>query len=58
MASKTRQDAPEIVYRTTTVKMPKELHKRLRITALNEERSASEILVEALEEWLRKRRKQ
>ncbi|MEM7138167.1 MAG: hypothetical protein AAF500_16425 [Myxococcota bacterium] len=52
-----RSEAPEPVYRTTTVKMPKELHKRLRITALNEERPASEILVEALEEWLKRQKR-
>ena len=41
---------------TTTVKMPRELHKRLRIAVIERGETASEIIRQALEVELKKKR--
>lgn len=52
-SSKTKSTDPN--YIRTTVYLPKSLHRKFKVTAALEERQMSDIVIELVEEWLRKR---
>lgn len=39
-------------YQRTTVYLPKDLHKKFKVTAMNEETEMSDIMIELIEQWL------
>ena len=42
-------------YQRTTVYLPKDIHRKLKFAALDEEKDMSEIMTELIEAWLKKR---
>jgi hypothetical protein len=42
-------------FQRTTVYLPKDLHKRFKVTAMNEEKEMSDIMIELIEQWLNAR---
>jgi hypothetical protein len=42
-------------FQRTTVYLPKELHKKFKVTAMNEDREMSDIMIELIEQWLNSR---
>ncbi|MCK0152375.1 hypothetical protein MWU49_01540 [Alcanivorax sp. S6407] len=51
----TRQGAAREGYRRLTADIPADLHKRLKMQALMEDRSVTELIVQAAESFLRNR---
>ncbi len=58
-----KNDAPEQVdvqtsksknpaFQRTTVYLPKDLHKKFKVTAMNEETEMSDIMIALIEQWL------
>ena len=39
-------------FQRTTVYLPKDLHKKFKVTAMNEDREMSDIMIELIEQWL------
>jgi hypothetical protein len=50
-ASKSKNPA----FQRTTVYLPKDLHKKFKVTAMNEEKEMSDIMIELIEQWLNSR---
>lgn len=42
-------------FQRTTVYLPKDLHKKFKVTAMNEEKEMSDIMIELIEQWLNSR---
>jgi hypothetical protein len=39
-------------FQRTTVYLPKDLHKKFKVTAMNEDKEMSDIMIELIEQWL------
>lgn len=53
MAQKPHKESPEDMSKTT-LRLPKDLHKKLKIRAIQQEREMQEVVAEAIEEYLSK----
>jgi transcriptional regulator GlxA family with amidase domain len=42
-------------FQRTTVYLPKDLHKRFKVTAMNEDKEMSDIMIGLIEQWLNSR---
>lgn len=55
--SSPRSKSTDPNYTRTTVYLPKQLHRQLKIAAASEARQMSDIIIELIEEWFEKRSK-